>query len=143
MREFLFKGFQDFFEGKQIINIDGEEVIGKWIEGDVRRGCYISENGSGPFWHVVPETTSEFTGKRDRKGKKIFEHHICRFFCDDDSGSMDYVVRWDGDKSGFITEVVNEQFDEVEILDEFFAERCEVIGDIFDTRVTNEKRFKD
>lgn len=89
----------------------------------------------GGYIRVVPETTSEFTGKRDRKGKKIFEHHICRFFCDDDSRSTDYVVRWDGDKSGFITEAVNKQFDEVEILDEFFAERCEVIGDIFNTRV--------
>lgn len=147
MREHLFKGFvRDFvpIKGAETITVNKNDFDGVWVEGNLR---VLYEEHKEPYTsissvyepysalRVMPSTVSEYTGQKDRNGKKIFEHHICRFFCDDGSGSMDYIVRWDDKKSGFVTEAVDKRFDEVEALDDFFVIRCEVVGDIFNTRV--------
>ena len=147
MREHLFRGFETKFvplRGAEALTITGKELRGAWVEGNLQTVYKIDGTTHvaiadcevpGGYIEVIPDTVAEYTGQKDKNGKKIFEHHICRFFCDDGSGSMDYVVRWNGEKSGFVTESVEKLFDEVEELDDFFAERCEVVGDVFDTRV--------
>lgn len=135
MREHLFKGFRKLPEGKQIISVGGKEIRGKWIEGDVGRKCCISEDGSSPFWHVVPETVSEFTGKKDKNGIKIFENHVCEHtFAEYKSR---WKIRWDKDYSRFCADGMSKDNDFSCNLDSQFAVNCEVVGDIFETRAAS------
>ncbi|MCM1230042.1 MAG: YopX family protein [Ruminococcus flavefaciens] len=73
---------------------------GEWIEGNLLRFCwktdiltYIATIDFNPFdterttFRVVPETVGQFTGMRDKYGRKIFEGDIIKIseyphYCD-------------------------------------------------------------
>ena len=77
MREILFRG-------KRVDN-------GEWVEGyyfRAQRGGYDWEAfilkrhdfiDGIPFYEVIPETVSEYTGLTDKNGKKIFEGDILQY----------------------------------------------------------------
>lgn len=69
----------------------GKTLRGPWVEGyygKFRDSCQIFEpredarflgSSIGGLWHIVdPETVSQFTGKLDKDGTKIFEGDIVR-----------------------------------------------------------------
>ena len=78
-REILFTG----------ISVKSDE----WVAGDLvhnyihhKTGMSIVEAG-GCVWHeVYPETVSQYTGMKDKKGEKIFEDDIVAY--NDESGKM-------------------------------------------------------
>lgn len=142
MREILFKG-------KRKDN-------GEWVEGDLFHndntnypmtligGLILSRNkytdeididGYGLI-EVDPETVCQYTGLKDRNGKKIFEGDIVKIkFREGRVGSLEkeynYVVRYDGSQASF----------EFEGHDELLGCPClvqqnqhtfEVIGNVFD-----------
>ena len=127
-REILFRGFCPSKNGKQIITLNGEDIRGEWIYGDLIQNidCVkIREreadiNRIAKSYVVTPETVGQFTGLTDKNGKKIFEHDRVKY------------------KDGDIAEVIfNEYGAFVGGTESLFHESrggvlTEVIGTIFD-----------
>lgn len=92
---------------------------------------YTAVNPDGEFKRlhctgieVVPETVRQYTGLKDKNGKKIFEGDICR-----DSLDTLFVVEWDKKNARFIGFIVG---NECRIIYVGREPKVEVIGNIFD-----------
>ena len=133
MREILFRG-------KATNRIKGRPYRtnyknGDWVYGlltDVLNYSGFSEmtntNGVSGI-DVDPETVGQFTGKKDRNKKRIFDGDICRFL-NDDGEYTDSLVYWDDTQSQWRIRAV--EYRGTDELDAFYAERCEIIGNQWD-----------
>ena len=111
MREILFRG-------KSI-------YTGKWAVSVCPHGVMRSGHLCDDF---IPDTVGQFTGRKDKNGKKIFEGDVCRFYGTE--GYSDYVVFWDDTVSQWTVRQID--LGAKDVLDSYFAECCEVIGNIHD-----------
>lgn len=133
----------------------GKSIHGEWIYGYLNQhrgnirydcdcepiadGCYyindwqarIDTGMYGQDYKVDPSAIGQFTGLCDKNGVKIFEGDILDFFSDDNLREPDehsyYAVRWRG--AGLL---VMDEHGCTDCLDEFFCQRCEVVGNIHD-----------
>lgn len=134
MREILFRG---------------KNLLGKWIEGDLLQylGCekkHIVRHSTGAGGQeVIPSTIGEYTGLKDKNGKRIFEGDIVKNeWCFIKGNS---IVRFGEYKSldssndyqcghlGFYLEHIsdfNKRTVRKDIM--YFANKCEIIGNVFD-----------
>lgn len=131
MREILFRA-------KRLYN-------GEWVEGSYFH-CQGATNYSfqnnhyilafddcGVVWHKIDkETICQFTGLTDKNGKKIWENDIVS----EDFGNYKGVIRFGNFESmvlknvGFNIEWMGGIYYRQDLM--YWAEKCEVIGSIFD-----------
>ena len=136
MREILFRG-QSRRYGEKVLMGTGEKLPGRWLYGGVLQGIgdfsiiYGGENVDDPSeglnkWPVYTDTLGQYTGLKDKNGKRIFEGDIIHTARD---GGRTYFVIFDDDLCAFVGRVYESN---IFVTFEGDGERYEVIGNIHD-----------
>ncbi|HCJ4458790.1 TPA: hypothetical protein NR418_002388 [Listeria innocua] len=112
------------------IEFRGQNINGHWAHGNLaiikekldraEIGTYISNSAGAPFaYQVRPETIGQYTGLKDKNGKKIFEGDICW----EEYGECYGVVKFEEGKFLYAWENIAEDLWEV-------ADSIEIYGNI-------------
>ena len=147
MREVLFRGKclhnAEWFEGESLLKCNEHTTIAKAVTIKVDEYCILSAIYNSAFHGVYPETVGRYTGLTDKNGKKIFEGDIVKndwcFACGysvikfGQYKSLDMSNEYQQGHLGFYLEHIHKA-DKRSVRKDilFFANKCEIIGNIHD-----------
>ncbi|MEN1013432.1 YopX family protein [Listeria monocytogenes] len=112
------------------IEFRGQNINGHWAHGNLaiikekldraEIGAYISNSAGAPFaYQIRPETIGQYTGLKDKNGKKIFEGDVGW----DEHNECYGVVKFEEGKFLYVWENIAEDLQEV-------ADGIEICGNI-------------
>lgn len=121
MRDILFKG-------KRLDN-------GEWIQGYLFFKAYICwgmVNDVPDMKEVDPETVCQYTGLTDKNGRKIFNGDIIRYINEINGKEKIEEIKYNKTYASFCRIRKSEMGSQYLSMDEEIANRCEIVGNIFD-----------
>lgn len=122
-REILFRGkhkeYNEWVEGDFIHEPFGECI--QFIRNECRSKIKIN-----------PETVCQYTGLTDKNGRKIFEGDIVRYMDEVIEKEKTDKIEYNETHAAFCRLHKSEMGFQYLFIDESFANKCEVIGNIFD-----------
>lgn len=134
MREILFRG-QTRKYGEKVRMGDGQKLPGHWVYGGVLQCVgshsiiYGCENVNDPGenldkWCVHTDTLCQYTGMKDKNGRRIFEGDICKV------GNLIYKVVFE--YSCWWFKILSNKVYCCPAFNSHCGEYCEIIGNIHD-----------
>ena len=90
---------------------------------------FSEENG---IFEVQPESICQYTGLTDKNGKKIWENDVVRYYDNLANMNKEDLVKWNETHASFVRLHKSKMGLQYLYIDECIANRCEVIGNIFD-----------
>lgn len=123
------------FKGKR--KSDGEWIEGGYFQEDYTDKEYIicwNSTGLGynEFFEVCSETVCQYTGLTDKNGNRIWENDVVRYYDDLANMNKEDLVKWNETHASFVRLHKSKMGLQYLYIDECIANRCEVIGNIFD-----------
>lgn len=142
MREILFRGKTEkgeWVEGSLVTGLfqtnSGEEIVHILNVDGVDYSCFedLSDYGGG-YYEVLPETVGEYTGIRDKNGKRIFEGDI--IIIDNDYFVVASEMKW---HEGAFLRSFRSNYDAEILLTIPKNKEVEIIGNIYENYELLEK----
>lgn len=131
MREILFKA-------KRVNN-------GEWVEGwlfktqehsyiayDIQFDDDLFLSPQNIFIEIDTDTICQYTGLTDKNGNKIWENDVVRYYDDLAEMEKEDLIKWNETHASFTRLHESKMGLQYLYIDECIANRCEVIGNIFD-----------
>ena len=106
----------------------------EWVEGYLSKNekeyIICDEEGFGIF--INPDTICQYTGLTDKSGNKIWENDVVRYYDDIVSMNKQDLIEWNETHASFTRVHESQMGLQYLYIDECIANRCELIGNIFD-----------
>lgn len=107
-----------------------------YIIPEITNGSWCKSNFAlkfiSPCYEVDHETICQYTGLTDRYGERIWENDVVRYYDDITDTNKEDLVKWNETHASFVRLHKSEMGLQYLYIDECIANRCEVIGNIFD-----------
>lgn len=140
MREILFRG-QTRRHGEKVRIGDGMKLPSNWVYGGVLQGTgsfsiiYGSEKedvtgADIEKYSVYSDTLGQYTGLKDKNGKRIFEGDICTIRGISYISERPFTIKYDEDEGGYLWEDIFNK--DTDIFCKSVADLSEVVGNIYD-----------